>query len=428
MGIELVGSSFVSHVPLAAEAGAGWVRFNGVQWEKIEPQEGVRDWNQAAPLETRALAVAETGMNFIAIVKHTPAWAQALPGHSCGPILPEKLAAFGQFMYDLVARYSQPPYNVHYWELGNEPDIDPALVSAQSSYGCWGDQTAPYYGGEYYAEMLKVVYPQIKAADPNAQVLLGGLLMSCDPNNPPVSSTGEPQDCLPARFLEGILESDGGAYFDGISFHAYDYYLVASDRFGNGWRSGPNQGLPVVYYKTAYLREILAQYGYPEKYLLNTETALLCGRDLNEPECATEAFNLTKANYLAQSFTVAKGEGLRANIWYHFQEGWRFSGLVDGALQPLPALNAYRFITQMLDGTVPWTKVIEYPNVVGYKFIRPGTAENQEIWVLWSADGTPSTVVLPEIPFEGYDVLGQPVSVAQSLDVTASVLYVVWTR
>ena len=37
----------------------------------------------------------------------------------------------------------------------------------------------PYYGGGYYAEMLKIVYPQIKAADPEAQILIGGLLLFC---------------------------------------------------------------------------------------------------------------------------------------------------------------------------------------------------------------------------------------------------------
>ena len=43
-------------------------------------------------------------------------------------------------------------------------------------FGCWDDPEDAYYGGEYYAEMLKVVYPVIKEADPEAKVLFGGLL------------------------------------------------------------------------------------------------------------------------------------------------------------------------------------------------------------------------------------------------------------
>jgi len=79
-----------------------------------------------------------------------------------------------------------------------------------------------YYGGGYYAEMLKAVYPAIKEADPQAQVLIGGLLLDCDPTHPP-----EGKDCKPSKFLEGILKNDGGDYFDIISFHGYPPYSGA---------------------------------------------------------------------------------------------------------------------------------------------------------------------------------------------------------
>lgn len=428
MGIEVVGENYLTTIPEMKNAGAGWIRYNAVFWANIEPQEGVRNWTQAAGLESRAQAVSEAGMNFIAIVLFAPAWAQEVPGFACGSILPEKYAAFGQFMHDLVARYSGPPYNIKYWELGNEPDIPPFVVPGDSLYGCWGNPDEPYYGGTAYAEMLKVVYPQIKAADPEAQVLVGGLLLDCDPNNAPLLASGESKDCRAARFMEGILQNGGGPYFDGISFHAYDYYWTGDNKFINAWRAGSNQGRPVVYYKTAYLRELLSRYGFPNKFLMNTETALLCGRDLGEAICATEEFQLTKANYVAQSFTVARGENLTANIWYHYQKGWRASGLVSKNLQPYPALNAYRFVSQMLDGTVPLLEIQEFPNVVGYQFIKPAPEGDQEIWVLWSSEGLPSTIHLPEAPSQMYDVLGQPLPSSQTVQVTQAVLYLIWHR
>lgn len=428
MGIELVGGQFVSHVPLVADLGTGWVRFNGLSWANIEPQEGVRNWGQATGLEARAQAVSDAGMNLIAIIVHAPSWAQAVPGYACGAVLPEKLEAYGRFMYDLVARYSQPPYNIKYWELGNEPDIIPTSVTGSSLYGCWGNQEDAYYGGSYYAEMLKVVYPQIKAADPNAQVLVGGLLLACDPSNPPLSQTGEPQNCLSTRFMEGILQAGGGDYFDGISFHAYDYYWANSHKFGNAWRAGANLGLPVVYYKSIFLRDLLAQYGYFDKFLMNTETAILCGRDLGEIICQTDEFNQLKANYVVQSYAVARGEGLQANIWYHYERGWRASGLVSSPSFPYPALEAYRFVAQMLDATVPITQILDYQNLTGYKFIKVTPDGNQEIWILWSADGNPTSVILPELPHQIYDKLGQPQSASQTLEITADVRYIVWDR
>jgi hypothetical protein len=427
MGIELVGENFVDKVPRAAEAGAGWIRWNAVLWANIEPQEGSRNWEQAADFEARAQAVSAAGMNLIAIVRRTPGWAHAVPGYFCGPVLSEKLEAFGLFMHDLVERYSHPPFNVKYWELGNEPDVAPTLSPPDNIFGCWGDETDPYYGGRYYAEMLKIVYPQIKAADPAAQVLVGGLLLDCDPLNPPLLASGEPKDCTPARFLEGILIAGGGDYFDGISFHAYDVYWGNDNGFINGsWGVGQKPGLPASFYKAAYLRALLSQYGYPDKYLINTETALLCGRDQDEAECKTPEFHLTKANYVTQSYVVAKGEGLQANIWYYYQEGWRFSGLVSGSFQPYPALSAYRFAAQTLDGTLNWGTVDEYNNLIGYKFLKPSLEGELEIWVIWSSDGKGFSLTLLKAPTHMYDVLGKPLPPSQTLEITNSPLYLEW--
>jgi hypothetical protein len=119
------------------------------------------------------IEASDRGLNIILIIRSTPSWAQKRSGVSCGAVKFEKLSAFSKFVGDAVARYSNPPYNVKYWELGNEPDIDPSLVPSDNPFGCWGDDTDLYYGGGYYAEMLKQIYPVIKAADPEAHVLIG---------------------------------------------------------------------------------------------------------------------------------------------------------------------------------------------------------------------------------------------------------------
>jgi hypothetical protein len=78
-------------------------------------------------------------------------------------------------MYDLVSRYSVAPYNVKYWEIWNEPDIDHTIFTSDSTFGCWGEQSdALGFGGGYYAQALQAAYPQIKAADPEAQVCSAG--------------------------------------------------------------------------------------------------------------------------------------------------------------------------------------------------------------------------------------------------------------
>jgi len=49
-------------------------------------------------------------------------------------------------MSELVTRYSKPPFNIKYWEIGNEPDIDPSLIAPTEPFGCWGDQNDEFYG------------------------------------------------------------------------------------------------------------------------------------------------------------------------------------------------------------------------------------------------------------------------------------------
>jgi hypothetical protein len=254
-------------------ANAYWTRRNALLWSKVEPEEGVRDWSAVEDLEIELIQASGYRKQVILIVRSTPPWAQKLEGYFCGPVRPEKLPAFAAFMHDVVARYSQPPYNVKFWELGNEPDVDPSLVPPDNLFGCWGDQNDPYYGGEYYAEMLKQVYPAIKAADPNAQVLVGGLAMDCDPLNPP-----EGKDCTPSRFLEGVLRNWGGDAFDGVSFHNYDLYTAPFDYANPNWNASRDLNGPVLIRKAHYLYNLLTAFGHADKYLMNTESGLLCGQ------------------------------------------------------------------------------------------------------------------------------------------------------
>ena len=345
-----------------------------------------------------------------------------VPDYHCSPIKPEKLENFASFMYDLVSRYSTPPYNVSFWELGNEPDVYYKHISPTMPYGCWGDDQDEYFGGGYYAEMLKTVYPEIKAADPDAEVLIGGQLLSCDPVTPPETSpgSGEYKDCKSAKFLEGILQNGGGDYFDGVSFHAYDYYYGEFSKYGNAnWHSSWDTTGPVIIAKANYLRSLLGAYGYPDKFLMNTETALLCGKEGNESFCLTDEFAHTKANYLAQSYATSLAEGLRANNWYSLT-GWRGSALASQDMQPFPAYHSYVFSLQVLDNTAYLDRITEYPGIHGYKFIK----DDQELWTLWGIQENSLLIDLPYIPQTVYDIYGNQLSATQNLEVTPNLIYI----
>ncbi len=405
-----------------AAAKVSWIRRNGVLWSAVEPTEGARNWSALSDLENELREASSKGIQVILIVRSTPEWARKIAGAGsyCGPISADKLAAFGSFMHDLVVRYSVPPYNVKYWELWNEPDIDPLVVPTPDSvFGCWGDQSDAYYGGGYYAEMLKVTYPQVKAADAQAQVLVGGLLLDCDPRGSPsvCASLTPPHIDKPAKFLEGIMLGGGGPYFDGVSFHAYDVYWGALGQYGvTNWKSAWNTTGPTVIAKADFVKSVLAAYGFPGKFLMNTETALLCNT------CSADAtYETTKANYVVQAYAAAMAEGLRANIWYSVL-GWQNSGLLNPDLSPRPAYTAFQFASNELRNASWVRDVTEYAGVKGYEYQRG----DRRIWVIWSLDGTPHTVSLPGVPLAAWDARGNSVPPAVSLNVTLSPLYLEW--
>jgi len=385
----------------AVEASVYWVRFTAFRWDRIEPDRTdppTYHWEEVDEESLRN--AAENGLEVIAVVKSTPDWAQKVPGSYCGPIKEDALDEFAQFLEAVVARYSAPPYNVRYWELGNEPDVDPSLVSPRSVFGCWGDQNDDYYGGGYYAEMLKVAYPAIKAADPRAHVLIGGLLLDCDPTDPPPG-----KDCKPARFLEGILRNGGGSYFDIVSFHGYPPYdgSLQRDEHFESWESRGG----VVLGKVDFLREVMASYGV-DKPLLHTEGALICP-EWNTDQCnpPDDAFYEAQADYVVWLFVRNWAEGLLGTIWYPFEgPGWRYSGLLDANQDPKPAYWAFRFLTTELGEASYRGPVTQYPNLRGYEFIAPG----KRVWVLWAPDEQPYVISMPAGATRVYNKYGEDIT------------------
>ena len=421
-GIELHAISEPGGLNQFISSGAHWVRRNALLWSDVEYLQGTRNWQNLARLETELRNAAEHDLQTILIVRSTPHFARKIASSACGPVAAEDFNAFADFMVEAVSRYSQPPFNVRYWEIGNEPDIDPSQVRSDSVYGCWGDKTDPYYGGGHYAEMLKVVYPLVKAANPQAQLLVGGLLLDCDPTNPPESppGSGKLKDCSSGRFLEGILESGGGAYFDGVSFHAYDYYGEGQGRYGNlNWHSTWNTTGPVLFAKVETLNKLLARYGWSDKPLLNTEVALICAS--SPGLCASEGFQLTKAYYAAQVNASALAAGVKANLWYSLQ-GWRDSELVGSGNTPNLAYTAYTASIERLNGAAYAGPLQLESGLMGVAYNRQGVSG----WIVWAVDGIVHRLGFPQTPDQVFDVFGEVLDEANPADIGVAPVYLEW--
>lgn len=414
-GVHMRGVNDSNGLAQAVEAGVYWVNLGAFSWPAIEPERtSPPTYHWEVVDEQSLINASQEGLTVVARIHHTPLWAREDPNHNCSRIGQEYFDEFAQFLTEVVNRYKAPPYNVKYWELDSEVDVDPSLVNPANPIGfwCWGDESDEYYGGGYFAQMLKSAYPAIKAADPQAQVVVGGLLLDCDPRDPPPG-----KDCQPARFLEGILRGGGGPYFDFVSFHAYTYYCGAQGRMCNSnWTGGDTTQSAAVFEKGSFLREILGTYGYGYKGLMNMEAALMCFED-------TEACWQTQAMYVPRAYAEALALNLTAQAWFTTKEPtWRYTGLLNEDLTPKPVYDAYKAAVSFLTDVKYLGPATGYPGAEGYTFRR--SDKSAYIDVIWSASESSCSVSLPG-GASAYDKYGNLAASSGTIQVDYSPVYIV---
>jgi hypothetical protein len=378
-------------------------RLGQISWKAVQPNEGdPYNWAALAGFERELRVLKNAGITPEVIVGGSPRWATKPYATSCGPISSDKFGAFANFMRALASRYSTPEFNVYRWELGNEVDVDPKLVPADNVFGCWGDIKDPYYGGRQYGEMLKVVTPAIKAANPAAEVWIGGLLLDT-PN------TTNPAFGKPEQFLAGILEVGAAPYFDAVPYHWYPSYgnqKVDYD-FGNRWEAygGGSAG------KARFLRQIMQRYGVNKPLYLN-EVSFSCPNDTYDTYAwcvnpAPQFFSL-QADMLVRVAVRSIVEGVSGFYWYTLNApGWRHGSLLQSDGAPKPAYNAYNQLSSQLNGAVYAGPATYTAGVEGYSFRRG----QQLIQVLWAKQNQSLTISLPAGKFvAAYDRFGNPKS------------------
>jgi hypothetical protein len=414
-----------------------WVRLNRrISWRQLQPNEGDPiQWNLLADFENELRAFQGANITPIVIVNDYPAWAttERSPGvpSYCGPLRGDKFEAFANFVSQLANRYKVHEFNVHIWELGNEPDVDPFLVAPDSEFGCWGNATdLEYYGGKHYGEMLKIVSPAIKIEDPSAQVWVGGLLL----NSPNTTTPGHGR---PEFFLRGILEAGVGtdfSYFDMVPYHAYTTYDGIESDYDNAdsrspWEADPIWG-GIIQGKARFLRQIMDEYGVKKPLFVN-EISLTCAPEFNPDLCNPpgEAFYQMQANHLVRAQVRGLGEGIMGFTWYTLDgPSWRNGGLLDDNGDPRPSYTAYQVLTQQLINADYLTPVDYGTGLEAYAF-QVGT---QQVHVVWSkVDSLDLTILVPASNFieartrDGTLIAPLPVNENIQISVGFSPVYVI---
>lgn len=351
----------------ASEAGMRWVRLS-LRWDEVEPTKGSYNW---AIYDDRLAQIAEAGLTPIVYIWKNPSWAAAT---DCGPLYDNQDLA--DFLAAAVSRYKDGPYNVKYWEIYNEPDH-----WETGTIGCMGNNVPEY------VTLLKVAHDTIKALDPEAHILLGGLAMV---------------DSVNLHFLDQVLEEGGGDYFDIVSFHFYAEQINA----GYTCFDPPECTIRGLLGKAAIIRDTLARHGY-DKPLILTETAKRCF-PVDSPCSAADLE--AQADYVPILNVRGMSANLEAIIWYTLDwPGFYHSSLLDQSGNPKPAYVAYQTLTKELAGARYERRIEDpypyCPEIEQHLFsVRGGRAEKRVLWtnpiVAWDESGQP---IFCEIDTRSFD-------------------------
>jgi hypothetical protein len=231
------------------------------------------------------------------------------------------------------------------------------------------------------------VYPRIKAADPNARVMVGGLLLECDPYTMTVPDTCKNEDRLQSGFfLEGILKSGAGEFFDVLDVHGYGTLrLDLPSRMHSQYAWSPPTGGTGLPEKVAFARRLLAQYGQPDKAIVTTEVALKC----EEPSDDCQEVG---AAYIPRVYAEAHQLGLDFAIFYALITEFKYKGLLLEDLTPKQQYRAFKYMATQLSWVEYVKPVDEYPGISGAEFNR---SRLRELWIIWSTDGTQQYLTPP---------------------------------
>jgi hypothetical protein len=270
-----------SELARLGRGGIGTLRVN-LAWGYVQAGTDVPyDWNHYDGVVGDA---ARNGIRVLATVYGSPPWAEPTPEY---PPLGPNLPRFSDFVRAAVRRYGVdgtfwsahrdlPKLPIMTWQLWNEPNFR----------FFWKPAPDP----RQYLELLRTFHSAVKAADPEARVMLGGLFPT-------------PRDGLSLEtFLSALYRAGAARLFDAAAIHPY--------------AATPDDALERV----AELRALMRRFGDAEKPIWITEVGWASG---GAPSGLTVG-PARQAEYLRRTFELAAGQrnrlGISGMVWYSLKD------------------------------------------------------------------------------------------------------------
>ncbi|MFN8150038.1 MAG: beta-galactosidase [Solirubrobacterales bacterium] len=187
-------------------AGVGTVRFQ-ISWQATEPRPGVFDWSTTDRLLRE---IGEAGASPLPFFEGAPDWLATDSTDDPMSTLRARVA-WRDFVIALLKRYgpdgtfteAEPDAaRVRTWQLWNEPNLN----------GHWGGGPDPVS----YASMVVIASGEIRARDPDAEIMLAGLAPAA-------------RGIKPWTFMQQLLPELPDDSFDTAAIHPYAEDLRGAD-------------------------------------------------------------------------------------------------------------------------------------------------------------------------------------------------------
>jgi Glycosyl hydrolase catalytic core len=363
------------------EIGARWTR-TSVEWKDVEPSKGqLRGLERALP---RLNELSEAGFEILPRINSVNPWAEEerinrMNAEAAGkraPMgaltyigMPTDLASYRRFLTTVVESFDGDgsgdvpgmKKGIKYWQIENEWD--------------WRWKDTP----EKFVEFLRIGYETIKAADPEAKVVLGGI-SKLGPDAFHAGLLGDKFELNGRVITPAMLERQkhfkeeyplrtyvlkhGHRYFDILSFHQYGRYQAIEK-------------------EVEYLRSIMGEQHYA-KPLWMTEAG---GPFEPYGEAYTED---RQAQEVVKYYVTALASGVEVIFWSTYlptpEWGKAFTNtaLLEGRARKKPAYYSYKLMTSKLHDAIRVESLFSSARGQIVRFIRKtGTP----IYVAWSEGG-----------------------------------------
>jgi hypothetical protein len=267
-------------------------------WHLIEPRQGWFEW---AKFDQAVEIMQAHNIAVLGKLLSPPSWASSAPSGSGSSLLgcypPSNTADYAAYARAVVHRYKD---RVHVWQVWNEEN--------------WASAWCPAPNATAYTALLKAAYAAIKAEDPTATVLIGGLAAS------------------DRTFLDKIRAAGGWNSFDAVAIHTYV------------------NGAPEVSIAGQWLDEMRAyvdSVGRKPIYITEFSWSTSTGSGVSLA---------AQAEYLSRFYLMAAKAGIAGVFWFQFQAHSPSASSVDDNYAVVnydgttrPAYAALRRVGEALD-------------------------------------------------------------------------------